>query len=184
MEYLKNNVAGLVAILLIAIYGVWSIWFKPVPTPDKGFIQPKPAVDSPKKNGPVIKPPVKVVDKGDVKDKFPEAQIKDDEEWVDTADIPPAPNGATVLVKIDTQSGEVTSQVENKKAPWFAFENNNYIGGGIEQHFDGEQKFKGYYKRDILRIKDIHLQGGATGKVNRALDKGEGFAEINLEYRF
>ena len=180
----QNNVPLLCALLLLLAYLCWVLWVQPKQTPTDGFVTPPQAVPGGKVPGPTIKPPVKIIPKPAVKKKFPEAQIANDEEWVDSAEVPPAPNGAVVLTKIDTITGDVTTQIENKKAPWLAFESTNYIGVGVEFHPGGEQDGKLYYKRDLLRVKDIHLQGAVQGKINRTLDKGAAFIGANLELRF
>jgi hypothetical protein len=174
----KNNIWILIAMTFIVIYGLWLAWFRKDATPTDGFTKSIPAVSAPKVDGPIIKPPIKIVPKDPVKKKFPTAQIQDDEEWVDTADIPPAPNGATVLTKIDTVSGEVTNQIQNKKAPWFAFEDNNYVGVGL----DTSKKVDVYYKRDLVRVKDLHLQVGGQLKGNQT--EIELIGRAGLEYRF
>lgn len=182
MKWVQNNTPLIFAVVFIALYAIWMIWFRLPDTPENGFITTKPAVSTPKVDGPIIKPPVKIVPKKKVESKFPAAQIADDEEWVDTADIPPAPNGATILTKIDTITGDVTNQVQNKKAPWFAFEDNNYVGVGFEQHVGGNQFGKIYYKRDLVRIKDVHVQAEVQGKAGTG--DIQGFIGANIEIRF
>lgn len=135
----------------------------------------------------MLKVPLKVVPKIAVKAEFPEAHIEDpDEEVIDTGEIDPAPNGAIIITTINTITGEAHTEVKIKEAPWFAFERQNYLGAGYELHFNGDQKAKGYYKRDLVRIKNIHLQGEAviTVPLSGAQGKIEGFVGGNLEYRF
>lgn len=176
-----SNIAIIVLAIFVVAYGAWMKWFKPTPLPTQGFVQPAPAVTEPKVSGPTVK--LKVVPKKAVLDEFPQLPIADDEEVVDTADIDECENGATIIVKTDTVTGNTTTLVQGKEAPWFAFEDKNYVGVGAELYVDGEKKVKGYYKRDLLRIKNIHLQLGVSGKIS---DKKtvEGFAESNVEFRF
>ena len=132
----------------------------------------------------MLKPPVKVVPKKKVAQKYPEAVIIESEEWVDTAKVPPAPNGAVVLTKIDTVTGEVTSQVEINKAPWFAFERNNTLGVGYEMGTQGA-KIPIYYRRDVLRIKDIHLLAEVGAKIAVSpTEKSEAHGAVLAEWRF
>lgn len=189
-EYLKLRQAPpwrqyLIAfcILFGAVYFAWSVFWRPALTPE-GFTPAKPAVPATKEDGPVIKVPIKVVPAKAVKRKFPMSVKKESEEWVDTAEVPPAPNGAVVLTKIDTVTGESTSEVALKAAPWFAFERNNTLGAGYEVGTQGT-KIPVYYRRDVLRVKDVHLIGEVGGKL--ALDpteKSEAYGKIGVEWRF
>lgn len=176
--------AGIATLIFIIIYLAWSIWGARPPTSGQGFQPTKPAVSTEKVPGPVIKPPVKVVPKKKVAQKYPEAVITESEEWVDTAKVPPAPNGAVVLTKIDTVTGEVTSQVEINKAPWFAFERNNILGVGYEVGTQGT-KIPIYYRRDVLRIKDIHLLAEVGAKIAVSpTEKSEAHGAVLAEWRF
>jgi hexokinase len=142
----------------------------------------KPAVSGKKKPGPQVG--IQIVPKPPVKDEFPDAIIAELEEWIDTAEVPPAPNGATVLTKIDTTTGETSNQIEMKPPPWFALERGNTLGAGYEIGSQGT-KIPLYYRRDILRVKDVHLIGEIGGKI--ALDpaeKSEGHAAALVEFRF
>lgn len=143
--------------LAAAGYLAWSIWGPRPQQHVEGFKPTKPAVATAKVPGPVVKAPIKIVPKKDVAAKYPEAPITNSEEWVDTVDVPPAKNGAVVLTKIETQTGEVTNIIEMKPAPWFALERTNIIGAAIDVGTRG-QKVSGYYKRDIFRIKDAYFQ--------------------------
>jgi hypothetical protein len=181
-------------ILVVLAYLIWAKWFQTAPLSPDAWVKPKPAVNAPKVAGPKVG--VKKVPKKPVTIKFPDAPIRgdengdgqDEEEWVDTVDIPPAPNGATALTKIDVNTGEVTNVIKAKPSPLFAFESTNYLGIGLEQHIDGQQKGKVYYKRDLARSKDVHFQMGVTGKASRPTNDNklglEGFAEANIELRF
>jgi hypothetical protein len=176
--------AGIAALFFIIVYLAWSLWGARPPTPGQGFQPTKPAVSTEKVSGPAIKSPIKIVPKKKVAQKYPEAVITESEEWVDTAKVPPAPNGAVVLTKVDTVTGEVTSQVEINKAPWFAFERSNTLGVGYEIGTQGA-KIPIYYRRDILRIKDIHLlaEVGAKIAVSPA-EKSEAHGAVLAEWRF
>lgn len=143
--------------VLVAGYLAWAIWGPKPQQHSEGFKPTKPAVSTVKVPGPVVKVPIKIVPKKDVEAKHPEAPIADSEEWVDTVDVPPAKNGAVVLTKIETQTGEVSSLIEMKPAPWFALERTNILGAAIDIGTRG-QKGSIYYKRDIFRIKDAYLQ--------------------------
>ena len=152
-------------VLLGSVYIGWSIWWPTPQKPSAGFQVAKPAVPTAKVPGPVVKVPIKIVPKAAVKDKFPEAHVDDpDEEVIDTADIGDAPNGATTVTTLNTITGESKTEVKIKEAPWFAFEHGNTAGVGYEVGTQGS-KVPIYYRRDILRIKDLHLVGEVGGKI-------------------
>ena len=176
--------AGIAVLLFIIVYLAWSIWGARPPTPGQGFQPTKPAVSAEKVPGPVVKQPIKIVPKKEVAKKYSEAVITESEEWVDTAEIPPAPNGAVVLTKIDTVTGEVTNQVEINKAPWFSFERNNTLGAGYETGTQGA-KIPVYYRRDILRVKDIHLLAEVGAKISLTpTEQSEVHGAVLAEWRF
>jgi len=93
-------------------------------------------------------------------------------------------NGGTTITKIDTATGETSTVFRPNEAPWFAFERKNYLGAGVEVGTSG-QKAVVYYRRDILRVKDIHLQV-KPAEIKVPIDGGR--LEINagayVEYRW
>ena len=108
-----------------------------------------------------------------------------DDEVIDTADIGPAPNGAITITTMNTVTSEARTEVKIKPSPWFALESQNYLGGGYELHVNGDQKVKGYFKRDLVRVKDVHLQGETVVKLPvNGMGKAEGFVGGNVEWRF
>lgn len=170
----------------IIIYLLWSIYGSSPQQPKAGFVPAPPAVTTPKVPGPKLTVPLMIVPKAAVKRKYPDAHIDDpDDQVIDTADIGPAPDGATTITTMNTNTGTAHTEVKIKPAPWFALERQNYLGIGYEMHLNGDQKAKVYFKRDLLRIKDIHLQGETVLKVPLAgTAKTVGFVGGNIEYRF
>jgi len=162
------------------VYLGWCVFSDRPPTNTAGYFIPKPAVNATKTQYTRPITP-RLLPKSAVVRKFPQAPITESEEWLDSADIPPAPNGATVLTKIDTVTGESTTEVEIKPAPWLAFERTNYLGIGAEIGTDGT-KYKAYYKRDVFRVKDLHLQVEAG--VRAGQQGAEAYAGVNAEWRF
>lgn len=174
-----------VGVLIGLVYFGWSVFGHRPQAPSAGFVAAKPAVSAVKVPGPVVKVPVKVIPKKKVTQKYPEAQIADSEEWVDTAEVPEAPNGAVVLTKIDPGTGDVTNQVETKPAPLFAFERNNTLGAGYEIGTQGP-RVPVYYRRDILRVKDVHLQAEIGGRIDvqNPATKSDPYFAVHIEGRF
>ena len=172
-------------LLFVLVYLLWSVFHKPVSTAQV-FTSTKPAISAPKVPGPIVTVPIKKVDKAKVKKKFPEYHEADadEDEVVDTSDVGPSPNGVTVITKIDTKTGEVSSSTEPKKAPWFAFENNNTLGAGVIASTDGGEFVPVYYKRDIVRVKNVHVLVETGVKVPLSGGKFEAHGGAFAEYRF
>jgi hypothetical protein len=169
-------------ILIGLIYLGWSLWGNKPQSPAQGFVAARPAIKTAKVQGPTVA--IKVVPREAVLKTFPTADIPEPLVVVETADIPQAPNGATAIVTMDPQTGETETIVQNNEAPWFALERGNTIGAGLRIGTQG-QRIPVYYRRDLLRIKDVHLVGEVGGSI--ALDpreKSEAHATGMLEYRF
>jgi hypothetical protein len=174
--------------LFIIVYVVWSIFFAPHQQSTTTFQQPKPAVEAKKEPGPLLTVPIQIVPKKEVIREFPTAQIANDEEFVDTSEIAPTDNGGITLTKVDTVTGEIRTDFKPNEAPWLGFENKNYLGIGVEAGTKGANG-NFYYKRDILRMKDLHLQVKPI-EIAVPIDQGVSLKELNikaganLEYRW
>lgn len=171
------------------IYLGWSFWPKEkigakefqIPNQARGLAK------IPKIDGPLLTVPVKIIPKAAVNKLYPDAKVATNEEVVNSADIPASDNGHTMIDTIDKETGEVHSQIKEKKAPWFALQNKNAIGLGAEQYINGTQKAKLYYRRDLLRIKDIYIAGELSGKLPLSGGndtKIEGSIGVYTEWRF
>lgn len=143
-------------IIFVIAYVIW-MFIQPKKQSAESFKQPQQAVEVAKVPGPTLTVPIQIVPKKKVVHEFPESQIADDEEYVDTAEITPTDNGGVTLTSIDTVTGIVHTEFKPNKAPWFVFEGKNYGGVGVEVSKHGPTGSL-YYKRDIVRVKDLHLQ--------------------------
>ena len=165
-------------ILFGIIYLVWSYLHRGQ-TQNTAVFQPmKPAVSTPKVSGPTVQ--LQVIP--DV--KLPGYTLPPGHVVIDTAKVPPSPNGGTTVTQVDPQSGASSTEFKPDPAPWFVFENNNTAGLTAEIGTSGARA-AAYYKRDILRIKDVHLVTQITAKI--PIDSGskpEFAAAAGLEYRW
>jgi len=169
-------------IVLILIYMAWSIWGKRPIKIENGFVATKPAISAAKQPGPTVQ--LRVIPKAAVIAKFPQAKINLDDVVVDTAKIPPLKNGGTAVVTISEATGEASTQIQASPAPWLAFERNNTLGAGIEIGTQG-QKVPIYYRRDLLRIKDVHILAELGAKIALSpTEKTEAHAAALVEYRW
>jgi hypothetical protein len=80
-------------------------------------------------------------------------------------------------------TGEATTSYTPKPAPWFALERRNTLGTGYETSTDGT-RVPVYYRRDLVRVKDVHLVGEVGGKIPVGTGKLEGHAGAYAEWRF
>ena len=160
------------------------MWGNRPQKPSAGFVQAPQAVKADKVDGPVVKTQIKIVPVERVTETYREFVGPPNTVVIDTAKVPAAPNGAVTVTSLDPNTGIATTQVKVSEAPWIAFERNNTIGAGYEIGMQGN-KVPIYYRRDVLRIKDIHLTAEAGAKI--ALDpreKSEAHAGALVEYRW
>ena len=166
-----------------AAYLLWAIFKKPAPSTEK-FEQTKPAINVAKVAGPVLKVPIRILPKEAVVKKLPSVVLKPEEEVVNTGKITPAPYGGTTVDTIDTTTGEVKEQFKPNAAPWFSFEDKNYIGAGYNISNQGAT-VPVYWKRDVFQIKELHFQTNIGLKIPvEPSARFEWNAGANVEYRF
>jgi len=190
MELLKKwwKLAA-VALILLSGYLTWC-WYGPKAPKPGTVVQ---AVESPKiatmeKRSITPKHVMVIADKAKAVDKLglTPAAIRINEELL-TAPVAPATRyGSTTAVFLNTSTGQTRSIDIIKPAPWFALERTNYLGGSIGASiFDGTM-YRGYYRRDILQIKGVYLQGEgqAISKPDSRYERGDLIGWMNLEYRW
>jgi hypothetical protein len=185
----RKIIYGIILIFVLGYLG-WSVFHKP--SVGSGSFQIPPQIQGltniPKVPGSTLIKPLQVIPKPIVQHYYPDANIASHEEVIDTADIPPSHNGHTAIVTMDTTTSTAHTQIKEKPAPWFALERGNAIGGGVEQHFNGDSKAKVYYNRDLFRIKDMYIKGEIAGKARidapKDKDRFEGYVGAYSEWRF
>jgi hypothetical protein len=191
-QQLETKVAGApkwklivaaICVCCVAGYLCWSLVHTPAPKPG-AIIHPAPAVTAPKVEGPMLKVPLRVVPKPDVLRKFPQiGTIAPALEVVDTAIIPATDNGGSTITFTNVTTGLSSTVFIPKAAPWFALESRNTLGVGYEAATSGT-RVPVYYRRDLVRVKDLHLVGEVGGKIPLGVGKIEGHAGAYAEWRF
>lgn len=166
----------------VAGYLYWSLVHMPAPRPG-AITRAAPAVTAPKVAGPILKKPLQVVPKPAVRKAFPNLDLQEELEVLDTADIPAAENGVQTVTFINISTGIASTVYTPKPAPWFALEDRNRIGAGYEISTEGT-RIPVYYRRDLLRVKDLHLVGEVGGKIPVGPGRIEGHAAGLVEWRF
>jgi hypothetical protein len=176
---------GLVAFLLA--YVLWLTFGSVTQTHSQGFVATKHAISTVKVAGPVLKVPMKIIPRKAVRKKFPEApDLPDDEEYVDDPVIPPAPNGGTVLTKVNETTGEVSSTFEAKAAPWFAFRRDNHIEAFAMVSNNGPHVAVDAV-RDIFSVKEAVVAIKAGGRIpldSSPRNEPEWHAGAGVKYNF
>jgi len=178
---------GCAVVIILGIgYAEWSYFGESkisskiftIPTAAKGL------TNVPKINGPTVA--VRILPKAIIAKKYPTAKITEDEEAVDTSTVPASRNSHTSVSVINKKTGEVTTQIRENPSPWVSLEHTNTIGIGAEIDVHGGQKARLFYKRDLLRIKDMYIQGEVQGKlpINGSNGKTEAAVSLNAEWRF
>lgn len=169
--------------LCAAGYLCWSLVHTPTPKPGVVTL-PAPAVTAPKVAGPIMKAPLRIVPKPAVERKFPQiGSIAPNEEVVDTAEIPATDNGGSTITFTNITTGLSSTVFIPKPAPWFALEDRNTLGAGYETSTEGT-RVPVYYRRDLVRVKNLHLLGEIGGKIPVGPGKLEGHAGAYAEWRF
>lgn len=158
------------AAALFAGYLVWSA-LRPVLLAPKQPSNTAPAVSAPKIPGPVVSRPILIVPATAVERKLP-IKVAPSNPVIDTAKIPVTGNGGVTVTFLNISTGRATTQFIPAPAPWFALEANNELNAGIE-FGDKGRRVPVEYRRDILRIKNIHLIG--TGGVKIPAETGANF---------
>jgi len=146
-------------------------------------VTPAPAITVSKVAGPRLSVPLQVVPSAAVHRAMPGISVPPGQEVVDTADIPETDNGVQTVTFMNLSTGTARTVYVSKLAPWFALEDKNTLGAGYEASSTGD-RIPIYYRRDIVRVKDLHLVGELGGKIPVGPGRLEGHAAGYLELRF
>jgi len=183
----KWKLAGYGALILfVLIYVGWSFFHKP-PVSREAFTAARVAPEV--KHAPKVDLPVQKVrayrKEAAVKALNLPAEIARDEKQqvIDAVTVPESRNGTTVVETIDADTGEVTAIVRENEAPWFAFQDGNYLGARYELGTAGSGVAV-YYRRDIFRVKDIYAVTEVGGRVPLGVGRGEAHVSVGGEWRF
>lgn len=172
-----------ILVLFAAFYLVWSFVRTP-PLPAGAITHPAPAVTAPKVAGPKMSAPLRIVPAKAVLKSFPQiGSIAPREPVIDTAKIPKAENGGSTVTFMNVSTGTASTVFIPAPSPWFALESRNTLGAGYQASTEGT-RIPIYYRRDILRVKDVHLLTEVGVKIPVGLGKTEGHIGAAVEWRF
>lgn len=186
-----NRALTILAASGIGILFVWMLvmWCHKPENQGAGYqVAPpaKPVSNVPKIDAPAP-PHIKVIPKKVAKTKLglPEDVADDDtEEVIDTAEIPPAPNGATTVTVMNTKTGDSKTLVKVKPQPFFAFEKTGAAGIRYGITSNGDQQAAVFARQDILRVMDVHLSVTAEARTVPTKGTSEAAASVEISYRW
>lgn len=172
---------------LLTLWLVW-LWYGKQPTAPQDWSPAKPAHQV--SGMPKVEHPspakIKVLPKKQAAKKLglPAAVTDDDnQQIIDTATIPPAPDGATTVTTINMQTGEATTIVKANPRPLFAFLRSGAAGIRYGITSAGQQQAALFVRQDLLRVGNIHL--AATAEARTAADRqAEAYGAVEVSYRW
>lgn len=175
-------VVGLVIWLLWLWYGKQSVapqnWQQAPPAPQVAGI-PKVDHPAPKK--------IKVIPKRAASKALdlPQDIAQDDNQQViATANIAPAPDGATAVTIMNTETGNSTILIKAKPRPLFAFLRSGAVGLRYGIASSGDQQAVLFVRQDVLRVANIHLSATAEARTVPAKGTSEALGALEVSYRW
>jgi hypothetical protein len=160
----RKLIYGAALLFILAWLGWYLFWPEPATAPQT-FAKAMPAHQVGgvmKVPGPTIAAPLKVIPRAVVRKQLPDLPLADDEEVIDTAEVPKAPYGAVTVTKIDP-AGLATTYVKANERPAFEFMKETEIGGGMDLNTHGEKVIVLEGRFVPLRIGSAHLAIKAEG---------------------
>lgn len=179
----------LAAFLLLAAWLVWLWYGKRDALPTKSYqsAPPAPAVAG----VPTVPHPapsmIKVVPKAIANKKLDlptEVAGNDAKQVISTADISPAPDGATTVTVMDTTTGESTTLVKANPKPLFAFLRTGAVGVRYGIASSGDQQAALFVRQDVARVANIHLSATAEARTVPTKGSSEAFVAVEVSYRW
>ena len=176
---------GLLVALLLASFAK-GYWQSPGAVPGYQVAKAAIAVSGMKKQEIKAKT-VKALPKREASKKLdlpPDVTDDDQQEIIDTAEIPPAPRGATTVTVLDTVTGDSKTLVKIKPRPLVEILTGTAVGLRYGLTSKGTQAVDAYIRRDLLRIGHVHL--AAYGEVRSTITNPEpearGMLDVSLRW--
>ena len=186
-----NTVMKWVIVFACTVLSGWLLWlwYGNRPALPKNYQQAPPAkqVAGMTYEDHTPPPKLKVLPKKQANKKLglPQEIAQDDKKQIiSTADIAPAPDGATTVTIMDTTTGEATTIVKANPRPLLAFLKSGAAGVRYGIDMDGSQPVAVFVRQDVLRIGEIHLSGTAEARRNGKTGKSEGLIALEASYRW
>ena len=108
----------------------------------------------------------------------------DGKQVISTADIGPAPDGATAVTIMDTTTGESTTLIKAKPRPLFAFQRGGAAGIRYGIDSKGSQQAALFARQDVLRVANVYLSATAEARTVPTKGTSEAYGAIEVSYRW
>ena len=176
------------AFSVLALWLVW-LWYGKQPTAPENW-HPAPAAPPvagiPKTDHAAPKK-IRVIPKAKASKALglPQDIAQDDgKQVISTADIGPAPDGATAVTIMDTTTGESTTLVKFKPRPLVAFQRGGAAGirYGIDSR--GNQQAALFVRQDVLRVANVYLAATAEARTAPVKGTSEAYGAVEVSYRW
>lgn len=116
---------------------------------------------------------------------LPQGVAQDDNQQViATADIAPAPDGATAVTIMDTVTGESKTLVKAKPRPLFAFQRSGAAGIRYGIDTNGQQQAALFVRQDVLRVANVYLAATAEARTVPTKGTSEAYGAVEVSYRW
>jgi len=132
-------------------------------------------------------PKVKVLPKktASAKLNLPTDVAQDDQQQIlATADIAPAPDGATAVAVMDMATGDSRILIKAKPRPLISFLRSGAAGVRYGISSQGEQQAAVFVRQDVLRLTEVHLSLTAEARAIPTSGRSEAFAGVEIGYRW
>lgn len=176
------------ALTLLALWSLW-LWYGKQPTAPQNW-QQAPAAPKvagiPKVSHPAPKQ-IKVIPKAiavKALDLPQEVAGDDNQQVIATADIAPAPDGATAVTVMDTATGESKVLVKAKPRPLFAFQRSGAAGIRYGIDTNGQQQAAVFVRQDVLRVGNLFVAATAEARTVPTKGTSEAYGALEVSYRW
>lgn len=130
---------------------------------------------------------IKVLPKKQASKKLdlPEDVTNDDNQQViDTADIPVLPNGGTSVTIQNTATGDSKTLIKANPAPLFAFLRTGAVGGRFGITNTGDQQATLFVRQDVARVATVHLSATVEARTTLKSRASEGLVGVEISHRW
>lgn len=184
---MRKNIL-MAALAILAAWWLW-LWYGNKPKLPQQWQEAPPAqqVAGMPKVDHKAPPKVKVLPKKVASKKLdlPEDVAQDDQQQIiATADIAPAPDGATAVAVMDMITGDSNILIKAKPRPLFAFLRSGAAGVRYGISSQGEQQAAVFVRQDVLRVTEVYLSLTAEARTVPTSGKSEAFAGVEIGYRW
>lgn len=182
-----GKIITIIGMILLLVWLVW-LWYGNQPVVPKDWAQAAPAHQvggMPKVDHPAPSK-VKVLPKKQAGKKLQlssDIQDDDNQQIIDTAEIPPAPDGATTTTIMDMQTGQSKTLFKANPRPLFAFLRSGSAGVRYGITTSGQQQAQLFVRQDVLRVGNVYLAAAIEAR-GTTVAKPESFAGLEVSYRW